>query len=199
VLRFDFASEAESVVVGMGARQEPGWRSTLDVPITNEVSAWYRERGGQEKVMVAGSCYGARLAMELAARDRNVDGAFLVTPYLAGVRRPKKGDPGPAAPRVAVAVRPDLQQGIHDPASAVTVDAAKTIVEQGCPLWILIGENDGRQALDLESRLGGGAGGCLAVEVAPGIALHPGTDAPAQEVIASRLRARISQQLQLSV
>jgi dienelactone hydrolase len=191
VLRFDFACEAESVTVGMDAERDPGWRSAVDMPVTREVSAWFRRRAAVE-LIVAGSCYGARLAMELAAEDRRVEGAFLVTPYLAGVRRAK---PGVAAPQVAVAVRPDLQQGVRDPLSAVTVDAAKAIVERECPLWILVGERDGPQALDLESRVGDGDGGVLSVEVAPGIALHPGTDAPAQEVIASRLRARIAQRL----
>ncbi len=194
VLRFDFGREAESMMVGTEAGQGPAWRSALDMPITREVSAWFRERAGLE-IMVAGSCYGARLAIELAAEDRRVGAAFLITPYLAGVRRPKGGPDQVAAPQVAVAVRPDLQQGTHDPLSAVTVDAAKAIVERECPLWILIGEQDGRQALELEGRIGDPAGRFLTVEVAPGVALHPGTDPPAQEVIASRLLERISREL----
>jgi predicted alpha/beta-hydrolase family hydrolase len=195
VLRFDFACEAESTMVGMDASQQPGWRSALDMPVTREVSAWFRERAGLEELMVAGSCYGARLALELAAEDRTVKGTFLVTPYLAGVRRARRGGSGAAAPQMAVAVRPDLQQGVRDPLSAVTVDAAKAIAERQCPFWMLIGEHDGEQALELESKIGSEAGGGLTVEVAPGIALHPGTDAPAQKVIASRLRKRIAQQL----
>lgn len=189
VLRFDFACEAESAMVGADVPRGPAWRSAVDLPVGREVIAWFRERAGIE-LLLAGSCYGARMALELGAEDPRVEGVFVTAPYLAGVRqrgmaRNGNGDGG------AAAELPNPPQSEHDRLSAVAVDSAREIVARGRPLWILIGEQDDQSALELESRLRGAATGLLEVEVAPGVALHPGTDPAAQELTRSRLVDRI--------
>lgn len=191
VLRFDFACEGDSAMIGVDAPREPAWKSAVNLPITREVSAWFRERAGME-ILLAGSCYGARLALELAAEDRRVEGVFLITPYLAGVRR-KGGKP--SAPNEALADLPRVSESHSDRLGALAVDSSRGIIERGRPLWILTGEADGPHSLELRERVGEIGGRSVEVEVAPGMALHPGADPAAQELIAQRLVERIVAEL----
>lgn len=193
VLRFDFACEADSTMVGMDTSRGPAWRSAVDLPITREVSAWFIERTGME-IIVAGSCYGARLGLELAAEEARVNGVFLTAPYLAGVRHGTARRNG-AAPAVAVAVDPTASQDAGDRLGAVAVDSSRAILARGAPLWILIGEKDKPHAIELEERIRESGGPAPEVEIAAAVALHPGTDGAAQEVISTRLVDRVAKEL----
>ena len=190
VLRFDFGREGDSTMAGLGQPRGPAWRSAMDLPITREVSAWFRERADMG-LLVAGSCYGARLALEVAAEDDGIEGVFLATPYLAGVRRRRATPQADAATRAALEELPNPPQNQNDSLGAVAIDSSLAILSRGRPLWMLIGEKDPSHALELRERLAGAEGGELELEVAPGIALHPGADPTAQSEIADRIVARV--------
>lgn len=194
VLRFDFATEADSAMVGADVPREPAWRSGVDLPITRQVSAWFRERAGMQ-IVLAGSCYGARLALEAAAEDPEVEGVFLVAPYLAGVRRkrarPNMDDPAERA-RTELPNPPQTQ---NDRLSAVAVDSSRAILARGCPLWMLIGEKDDPRVQQLESRLAAEGGPTPEVEIATGLRLHPNNDPRAQKRIAEGIVGRVARSL----
>lgn len=192
VLRFDFGCEADSAPIGAGAERGPAWRSAVDLPLTHEVSDWFHERVGAG-ILMAGSCYGARLALEVAVEKPWVDGVFLVTPYLAGVRRKRAAPPDNAAAK-AMAELPNPPQNQNDRLSAVAIDSSRALAERGTPLWMLIGERDAPHALELQQRVRTEAGG-PEVEVAPGIALHPGNDPASQKAIADRMSERVADAL----
>jgi dienelactone hydrolase len=194
VLRFDFCCEAESTLVGERAPRGPAWRSGIDLPVTRELCGWFIERTGLRTV-AAGSCYGARLALESGAADPRIEALFLAAPYLGGVRRGpgtvgKRGEP-----RVAVTVRPDQAETGNDRLGAVAVDAAKAILADGRRLCFLLGEKDAPHALRLRDRLRERGDPLPEVEVVPDLALHPEVDPEVQAAIAGGIRTRVEEEL----
>lgn len=194
VLRFDFAREAESTLVGQGSPTGPAWRSRIDLPVTREIASWFAERAGME-ILVAGSCYGARLGMEVAAEDPRIEATFLIAPYLAGIRRGKSKVTSRAEVPVALAVRHEQAETGGDRLGAVAVDAARAILSRGDRLWFLIGEQDPPHALQLREQILACGGPPPEVEVAPGLALHPGIEPVAQQAIANGILARVAREL----
>lgn len=69
---------------GVGESAGPTRRYRLDAPLVDEARAatrWLREHGA-ERVVLAGTCYGARVALDAAAGTDLVDGVAMFPPVL---------------------------------------------------------------------------------------------------------------------
>lgn len=203
VLRFDFAAEGESTMAGENVEREVGWRRNTDLAIMHELAPWFRQQVGIEKLHVAGSCHGGRVALDFAAEDAGVGGAFLVVPYLWNLpphlRPDKQASRQKGLPRAAeVYDRGSSEVEAHrrtvgevealtdeGPLEASFVETARAALAHG-PMWILIGEGDSQKPLELRERLGP-AGEKLTVEVEPGMIIHPVTHPETQALATSWL------------
>ncbi len=181
VLRVNYAGEGETLPVGEGITGKA--RRDLDESLLYQVLPWFHERLKGLDLFLAGSCSGARAAIELAGRDHPdaVAGTFLVVPHLrvlnVGGRRGDEGsgdeDPDP------------------DAIDQLMVDCLQTILSCA-PSWILVGEHD-TPDIPLLKRLLGGTRHDLEVEVVPGAALHFLDQPDLQEEAGRRLIARMEQ------
>jgi hypothetical protein len=189
VVRFDYVGEGDATMISKDVRPDlrvPGLshRGRVDLVVMRAVAAWLRERTGARDLLLAGDCEGGRLAIEFGGEDAGVVGAFLSVPYvrrgfieLQHRRRP--------VGRVRRWLRRIDSATYHDKVLA----ALPAMLERG-PVWILAGELDGDEALQVK-RLLGSRGRGLEVELVPGIALHPVATPEVQEEVSRRLLARI--------
>ena len=211
VLRFDFAAEGESTLAGEEVPREVGWRRNTDLAILRELAPWFRERVGLEELLVAGSCHGARVALDLAAEDPAVRGAFLVVPYLwntpPNLRSDKQamrqkslpraselfdsGSSDVAAQRSAVG---EVEAALDEsPLEECFVESCRAALAHG-PVWILIGEGDSQKPVELKQQLGAD-GERLEVEVVPETIVHPVTHPEVQGLVTARLAKRLADAL----
>jgi len=208
VLRFDFTAEGESTLVGEELEREVGWRHNNDLAILRELAPWFRELSGVVDLLLAGSCHGARLALDLAAEDPHIGGAFLVVPYLWNtppyLRADKQAMRQKSLPRAselfdrgssAVATQRETVGEVEaaldeSPLEQSFVDSCRAALAH-CPVWILIGEGDSQKPVELKERLGTD-GERLQVEVVPGTIIHPVTHPEIQELVSARLMERLA-------
>jgi predicted alpha/beta-hydrolase family hydrolase len=215
VLRFDLAAEGDSIVAGADLSREPGWHQNANLAILRELAPWFSERTGVSEPMLAGTCHGARVALEFAAENPNVKSSFLIVPYLWSVppsMRPEKQvlrrkslpraselfDQGSADVGAQEAAGEEVE-ALNDthPLGDEVVESCRVALRGG-PIWMLIGEGDSQKPVELQRRLGAD-GERLEVEVVPGMVIHPITHPEVQEVVASRLVDRVLQAAGFSV
>jgi dienelactone hydrolase len=168
VLRFDFACEGDSTLVGTEVPQDIGWRRSTDLVLLRDVVPWFLERVGEQELLLAGSCHGGRIALEFAASDPAARGLFLVVPYLWHREphlRDLQADAESEEPEPVWANGPTLNS------DAEIVDGFRTVLGRG-PVWVLAGEGEDEQVLPFARRLEG-IERPLELRVAPGMPLHP--------------------------
>ena len=190
VLRVDYSLEGDSHLIGpeRGRDRAPGWKGELDLELLREVIPWFRARAGGLDLFLAGSCYGGRLAMRLAAEEPALAGSLLIVPYLrspegrsgwrARLRRVRSGGaPGPSD----VGLDPKM------------VEVARRLLARA-PGWALVGEKD---AADVESlkRVLGSDGASLEIETVPDVALYPVHYPQVQDEVSRRLVQRLERAL----
>ena len=190
VLRVDYAGDGESYMV---ARDRGGvrWKVETDSRLVLESAAWFRERVDTRELFVAGSCYGGRLAIAVAAAEPSTTQLFLVVPYLRSAKeeerltwrdrltRVKRGE-SPAAGDGA-RVEPEVHQ-----AFAGLAERAST--------WILLGDKDPPEAFELQQHQSPGSAS-IEIDVVPSMALYPVHYPDVQAEVRSRLVARVEQAL----
>lgn len=173
VLRFDYAAEGESTEVGEGEHAAlktalasgPRGRAELDLHLLSEIVPWFRAELDGTDPFLAGSCQGARMAIEFAAKAGGpIPPTFLIAPYL---RKPdvtaKKTAPRSGWLRRSRPRKPD-------PIDPLVVSCLEATLEHASS-WILVGERDEPDISLLLDRLGPAAIS-LELETAPGAALH---------------------------
>jgi hypothetical protein len=175
-LGFDCSREGETLPIGEGGSGQR-WRAELDLRLLDQVAAWFRERTEDAPLHLAGSCSGARMAIEFAGRDPEaVAGIFLVVPYLKTLAQPDREG------------STELLEEV-DPVDPVVVDCIEAILTH-FPCWILVGEHDAPD-LPLLQRLLGPTSHDLEVEVVPNTTLHLLDQPDLQQEVGSRLLARL--------
>lgn len=207
VLRFDFIAEGDSSMVGEDVLREPGWRQDTNLAILRELAPWFLERTGVADLLLAGSCHGARVALEFAAEDASVKGSFLIVPYLwnlpPNMRPEKQATKQSSLPRASELFEfgsSDVQaqreadgevEALTDnhPLGENIVRSCRAALKRG-RVWMLIGEGDSQKPVELKERLGSDGEG-LEVEVVPGMIVHPVTHPEVQEVVADWLLDRL--------
>jgi dienelactone hydrolase len=207
VLRFDFAAEGDSTIVGEDVPRKVGWRRNTDLAILRELAPWFREKAGVSDLLVAGSCHGGRVGMDFAAEDPGVKGTFLLVPYLWNIpphlRPDKQAMRQKSLPRASElfdhgssdieaqrkAVGEVEAVGDDTPLEESFVESCRAALRHG-PVWILIGEGDSQKPVELKQRLGAD-GTNLEVEVIPGMIVHPITHPEVQEIVTKRLQDRL--------
>lgn len=208
VLRFDFALEGDSTMVGEDMPRDVGWRSNTDLAIVRELAPWFCDRVGLEELLVAGSCHGARVAMDFAADEPCVRGTFLIVPYLWNVPPQMRPDKQMIRQKSSLPRASELfDQGSSDVQAQRDADLEVEAITDSEPLednvvesfrrvledrsaWIMIGEGDSQKPLELKQRLGQ-VGERLDVEVIPGMILHPVTHPEVQDLVVDRLTNRL--------
>jgi dienelactone hydrolase len=188
VLRFDFACEGESTPAGRDVPRARAWRRSTDLTMLREIVPWFLQRSGEHRLLLAGSCHGARVAFEFAATEPAASGAFLVVPYLHD-----------REPNLLGAVEEEVPPFLEDhwvTGATLTAESElrggfRACLERG-PVWALLGEEETGQMQPF-ARLPAGAGGRLELEVVPGIAeLHPVSSPDQQEAVRGRLVRRVA-------
>jgi hypothetical protein len=167
------------------------WKLETDRQLVLESAAWFRERVDTRELFVAGSCYGGRLAIDVAAADSRTTQLFLVVPYLRSAKeeerltwrdrltRVKRGESPGAGDGARVG--PEVLQ-----AFAGLADRAST--------WILLGDKDPPEAFEVEQQQRPGSAS-IEIEVVPSVALYPVHYPDVQAEVRSRLIARVEQAL----
>lgn len=175
-LRADYSREGETLPIGVGGSGQ-AWKRDLDLRLFEQILSWFREAVGEVPMLLAGSCSGARLAIELAGRDpESIAGTFLVVPYLRAL--PELGTEGtPAAANL-------------DPVAPSVVDDMRATLTHS-PSWILMGEGDDADVRLLQRRLGTTPHD-IEVEVVPNVAIHLMDQPHIQDEVGRRLIARVS-------
>lgn len=170
-LRFDYAAEGESIQVGEGeyaaakSRLDGSrGRPELDLQALSEIEPWFRQHLGGLDLVLAGSCQGARMAIELAAMATSPPlPSFLIAPYL---RKPFAKDT-PIDPLVVECLKKSLQKASSR---------------------LLVGEAEEPEARALLALLGPAADD-LELEIVPDTALHLLDRPGIQDTARSRLLA----------
>jgi len=138
-----------------------------------EVVAWFREETGATRVGGAGTCYGARLALALAAEGVLDAGLLLVTPWI-GVRRGRSGVRD-------LTRRARRRLGLPMPLDAGALADLRSVSGRRT-VRILVGQEDAQERATLRA-----AARRLAVpvpvDVEPGVRLHRWSTAAAQEAM----------------
>lgn len=206
VLRFDFAAEGDSSMVGESVPREIGWRRNTDLQLLRELEPWLGERFEIDELLVAGSCHGGRLGLDFAAENARVKGAFLVVPYLWNAPSNLRPD------KMAMRQEPMSRASeLFDSGSSAVDDQRKAIGEveavldtsaldgsfvSTCraalahgPVSMLIGEGDSQKPVELKERLGAD-GDRLEVDVTPGMIVHPVTHPETQALVTDWLIRR---------
>jgi dienelactone hydrolase len=188
VLRFDFAAEGDSTPVGEDAPRVHAWRRSIDMSLLREVTPWFLEQAGERELLVAGSCYGARLALEFAATEPVAKGVFLLVPYLED-REPQLRDAGEEDPP------PRLDDRTW--AAGATLNGYSELLAgfRAClargPVWILVGEDEAESARRFERSLAA-TELPFELEIVPGMPeLHPVTNPVQQDTARRRLVGRV--------
>jgi dienelactone hydrolase len=176
VLRAEYwrreASTSSMIRGGTGAAGVP-W--TREVSLRREIVEWFRQRSGCRDLWLAGTCYGARLAIDIAARDPAVTRMLLIAPYLGGSdERPRWRLHLRALNGASVSTRID-RRAARD---------LRTVLGR-MPVSMVFGEHDRFDALALERSLGT-AGTAVDLDVVPGIAVYPVHSPEAQVAVLER-------------
>jgi uncharacterized protein len=142
-------------------------------PFLREVVAWFREETGAGRIGAVGSCYGARLALALAAEGTLDAGLLLVTPWLGAQRH--RGGVRNLSRRLRRRLR--LPAPL-DPEVVANLRAASSAV----PLRMLVGEADTQERATLRAAVRR-LSVPVAVDVESGAQLHPMPRSAAQEAV----------------
>ena len=193
VLRIDLAGEGDSSTIGEERypmdNSDPE-KIVIDRALLSDAVAWFRQRTEGQGLIVAGSCYGARMSLELAATSPGIIASVLIVPYLwrpdqeylsrwrERMLRVQRNQPTDDIDRLG-----NSQERI-DP---MAVERLEATLGQG-PAWVLIGERDVLDVLALEPVV---ADRGLEIAVEPGVALYPGNSPDIQELVSKRVVARI--------
>jgi hypothetical protein len=185
VLRVDWSREGETLPLGEGVRGQAR-KSAYDALLFAQVLPWFKQRVGELDLLLAGSCAGARAAIELAGRDHPgaVARTFLIVPHF----RVLEGAEQPA--RIVVPSREFEDPDVVDP---LMVDCLRTILSRA-PSWALLGERDNAD-ISLLKEVVGPTEHELEVEVVPNAALHELDRPLLQEEASRRLIASVEQTL----
>ena len=173
VLRADFGRRTESngsLVRRALGQTDAMWKQ--DVVVRHEIAEWWREKLGTSELWVAGSCYGARVAIHLAARNPAISRLFLIVPFL---RRRYTG-----WQRLQRRLAPRDHMPIHRLAARDLIAVVDRI-----PVAVLYGEHDGYDPVVLRQQLGA-AEDAYELELIPGLALHPVSSTEVQAVVLER-------------
>lgn len=192
VLRFDMAGEGDSVLVGRDVQRRFAWRRDTDLALLRDVAAWLRGRIGAPELLVAGSCYGARVALDWAAGDGDTRGAFVAVPYLWNRPPPSAQVPKRTRSqrlRDALRLRRELEAWELDSPPVDVVEGVRVSLSRG-PVWMLVGEKDRQDAHVVREQLGA-AGAQLEIETVAGAMLHPVGSQHSQAEVARRLTDRV--------
>lgn len=184
VLRADLSREGETLPIGEGVSGQVA-KNELDLRIFGQVLLWFRGRLEGIDLLLAGSCSGARGAIELAGRNPDaVARTFLIVPHL----------------RVHEGAECTYLQGmaegeVDDPRAVdpLLVERFRTILAHA-PSWILVGEHD-KEDIPLLERAIGPTAYELEVEVVPDVALHLLDRPTLQEETRRQLVAKLAQAL----
>lgn len=195
VLRVDLGTEGDSLMIGEELypidSSEPE-KNALDRQLVLEVVEWFLARTGGSSLLVVGSCYGARLGLELAAARDDVAATLMVVPFLRPCNernlsrwrermlKVRRGEPTDEFDRLD----PEPLARI-DPSVLEDFDGA---LRDGF-VWILVGELDPADPLALPALFGERR---LQLRVEPGVALYPGNDPDVQELVIDRVSARVA-------
>jgi hypothetical protein len=194
VLRFDFACEGDSTMVGRDVPREGGWRRTIDLYLLRCLAPWFRERTGESELLIAGICYGARLGLEFAVTDAAAMGLFMVVPYLQH-----------REPHLLTAEERDLPPSLNGRAwsGGATIDNDGDLVEgfRAClargPVWVLAGDGEDLPVRPLERRFAGSSRP-LELDLVSGIPLHPVIHPAQQATVRHRLVGRVARAVEES-
>ena len=193
VLRLDYLGTRESGVgfvyymsggtddwLALGRRRFREAKLTLRRNL-DEVVEWFGARTGNG-IALAGSCAGGRDAARLASRHRRIVGVACFVPAL-GSRTPWRGSW--RHPSVLLGRRPP-----EFDFTGVDREAVREFrrIPRRVPVTLIVGEHDPDDVFILRDRLGA-RGVRMAIEVVPGIALHPFRSPAAQDESVSRLVA----------
>jgi len=203
VLRLDYPGRGDS-------DPQPDVRAAYAAtrPSVREAVAWFGERAGGLELMLIGTCYGGRVALDLAAdlagEKPRLRAVGLVTPHLrtppSTVARAAQVVFGPSVRAVRkVALRSsrtytsirDRVLSPRDPAAERMVAAAA----QSAPVWILVGDQDAaaREAFWFASQRS--VNGRLSVETVPSTRLHAAGEPMVREEVLARVVSWARQQL----
>jgi pimeloyl-ACP methyl ester carboxylesterase len=174
----------------------PGLPGPDTIEAMREALEWFRARADGIGIILAGSCYGGRLALTLAQNEPDVRGVAFIAAWF---RRelPRRSN---AARRILRPALPALRRLIGNgrygklrrpvmTPRSVSVLHMLADVAARMPVWMLVGERDGAAA-DLEwltAQLLADAH--LVLEVVPGEELHTYESPVAQEETISRTLA----------
>jgi dienelactone hydrolase len=162
VLRADYLRNRESRSMVRGAPGQAGARWDHELPVRNEIAEWFRQRVDSPDLLLAGSCYGARVALHLAARNPAISGLFLLAPYLLNPYRRWQ------RLQRRFASRKPLAGKRIDPVAASDL---MQVIER-IPVAMIFGERDEFDPVVLRQGLGAQAD-AFELDVIPGLALHP--------------------------
>lgn len=165
VLRVDYP--------GLGDSSGAGGGLGAHGPFLREVVTWFREEGGASRIGAVASCYGARLALGLAAEGVLDAGLLLVTPWMGlGRRRQGMRD---------VSRRVRRRLGLPSPVDPGAMADLRT-ASSAVPVRVLVGEEDSveRATLRAVSRR---LAVPLPMDVEPGVRLHPSPTPSARAAI----------------
>jgi pimeloyl-ACP methyl ester carboxylesterase len=187
VLRVDYLGAGDS---------DPGPPSDRQAAVRDAV-AWFRDRAGAEELLLVGSCYGARLAIHLAAQEPAVGGFLLLNPFL-GPARPASGRGRrflalPARARARLRHRPAHGASRRlDPALRIAL--ATALRRTGG--HAVVGDRDPSTASLLAAcRSLGDLGARLSVDVIPGTSVRAWGTAAVQEELVRRVAAWTAERL----
>lgn len=189
VLRFDYADEGDGTMIRGDSLPDPGHKKRVDLIVLRDVVAWLRERVDAEETLVVGDCHGGRLAIDIAGEDPRVVGAFLSVPYvrkvfveLAERRRPM----GPLRRALGRIDPAKFHEGV--------IAGLPVMLAKG-PVWMLMGDGDGDDPLQLRRLFRARGRRRIEVEVVPGMAVNPVSSPEAQREVARRTLRRIARYL----
>jgi dienelactone hydrolase len=176
VLRADYSRSRNSSGSPLrGAAAKARARLRQDVPLRHEIAEWFRQRVGSRELLLVGSCYGARVAIHVAALNPSVSGLFLIAPYIL--------KPGSRWDRLRrrMTGRNRLAGMRIDPAAAT--DLAHVI--ERVPVAMVFGEHDVFDPALLRQALGTQAD-AFELGLIPGLALHPVHSPEVQDAVLER-------------
>jgi dienelactone hydrolase len=187
VLRVDYLGAGDS---------DPGPASDRRAAV-REAVAWFRDRAGPAELLLVGSCYGARLAIHLAAEEQAVGGFLLLNPFLGPARAAPRG----AGRLLALPARARARLR-HRPAHGATrrLDPAlRAALGRALPRTgghAVVGDRDPAAAALLAARRSlGGLGTHLGVEIIPGTSVRAWGTAAVQEELVRRVAGWTAERL----
>jgi dienelactone hydrolase len=180
VLRVDYLGAGDS---------DPGPRAERQAAVRDAV-AWFRDRAGPAELLLVGSCYGARLAIHLAAEEPAVGGFLLLNPFLGPARPASRRGAGRvlALPARALArLRSRPEHGATRRLDPALLGVLGTALRRAGG-HAVAGDRDPAAAALLTARRSlGGVGTHLGLEIIPGISLRVWGPAAVQEELVRRV------------